>query len=249
MKPKPRLEHAKKRTKQDQDTVKRKKLRCEDHDTSSVDSGSDWGASENAKEHVFTRKLDRNNEKTIPCIECSKSYKSAVGLRGHINSRHLRPKELTCTWPGCRYVAAYPRFLANHTAAVHEKQYKFSCPANNKLQVCERRFTHRCSALLHYRRVHLGVRVPCPLASCRESFSDADRARDHYRRVHEGDSARWRCPHCRKLLSQASSLLLHIRTVHRKIKQHTCNTCERSFGFKLNLTRHMRTVHQINEDQ
>ena len=38
-------------------------------------------------------------------------------------------------------------------------------------------------------------------------------------------------------------LNLHIKTVHEKRKDFECKVCYKAFGYRVNLNKHMKTIH------
>jgi len=51
------------------------------------------------------------------------------------------------------------------------------------------------------------------------------------------------CEHCNKSFGRKDSLIRHINTVHLKMKPFKCDHCNESFGEKSDLKRHINTVH------
>lgn len=173
--------------------------------------GKSFACNQRLDKHAQTH-LNPNKRHKFRCKECNKSCFTQTGLDRHVTTHHNRPKMLTCSWPGCQWVAALKSELHDHIEAVHEKLYQYPCPAG---EGCSKMFKRKGCAQTHFRRAHLQVHVSCPLASCHKTFANITNARAHYRRVHEGDSAKWRCPHCQKLICDAASLMKHIKTMHK----------------------------------
>ena len=57
-------------------------------------------------------------------------------------------------------------------------------------------------------------------------------------RVPKKAQSRSQCPFCGKFLSNPSNLTVHMTTVHRKLRQHKCRFCGKSFGAASNKIRH-----------
>ena len=56
------------------------------------------------------------------------------------------------------------------------------------------------------------------------------------------------CKECEKKFGLKSVLKRHLSTVHRKEKDHHCTRCEKKFGLKGDLQRHIATVHRKEKD-
>ena len=53
---------------------------------------------------------------------------------------------------------------------------------------------------------------------------------------------------CNKSFGEKSDLNKHIRHVHQGIKNHTCDICNKSFGYKHHLNTHIRVFHQCEKN-
>lgn len=189
---------------------------------------SKWHLEIHSQSHI-----NPNKRPKFHCQECRKHFFSEQGLTGHVNAVHRKLEELTCTRPGCGFIATDKWKLIRH-AMSHTKVCSFSCPAES----CFKLFKTKSGAEAHYRKVHLKVRHPCPLASCNRTYVNRNDARDHYRREHGGDTAKWRCPHCDQLYASDRILLVHIDEVHKKIR-FNCQTCYKSYCTKAVLSNHI----------
>lgn len=199
---------------------------------------------DNHTEEVTSESIPTVAHKTAhECKECNKAYSTIEGLRLHIITRHTRPKELTCTWQECSFVGHSQFALRRHTESVHRKLHKFPCPANNTAdgQTCDKMYASKYKADLHYKQIHLKIRVPCSVASCEETFYNPELAREHYLLAHEG--IQLKCTQCDKPFASYHTLRYHIRKVHKNIR-HPCDQCGKSFVEKRHLRGHRSRIHK-----
>ena len=56
------------------------------------------------------------------------------------------------------------------------------------------------------------------------------------------------CPHCQKAFDVKINLTNHIRRVHQGRKDYVCPHCQKWFAQKGHLTTHIRTVHEGRKD-
>ncbi|EFP03143.1 hypothetical protein CRE_28119 [Caenorhabditis remanei] len=59
---------------------------------------------------------------------------------------------------------------------------------------------------------------------------------------------KWKCAICAKEYSHKTGLMEHNKTAHGKVKQTVCQICGLCFTKKSNLTRHMLTIHPLDQD-
>ncbi|XP_026680895.1 gastrula zinc finger protein XlCGF71.1-like, partial [Diaphorina citri] len=74
----------------------------------------------------------------------------------------------------------------------------------------------------------------CPV--CKLTFTDKRKLKSHLK-THSIERS-YTCHHCGKQLCGASNLSLHIKSVHLKIKDHSCDVCDKSFVNRAGLRLH-----------
>ena len=80
---------------------------------------------------------------------------------------------------------------------------------------------------------------------CLRRFSENYALRQHIDRIHNPNKTNdHECQRCHKKFGFKSDLNRHVRTVHERERGHDCAECGKSFGEARNRDRHVRSVHQ-----
>nr|XP_026497849.1 zinc finger protein 554-like [Vanessa tameamea] len=160
-----------------------------------------------------------NEEHTIEeavyrCLECSRRFFWASGLRAHARAHAVRTGRavLACPWPGCARVFRQPCRLREHARA-HTGDKPYPCSYPN----CGWSF-RTASKLMRHARRHTGERRHA-CATCGRAFLRREHLRDHAARHHAPHARRLHaCPHadCEQSFTNMSSLYMHMKKIHRK---------------------------------
>eukprot|EP00092_Neocalanus_flemingeri_P015619 GFUD01016907.1.p1 GENE.GFUD01016907.1~~GFUD01016907.1.p1 ORF type:complete len:876 (+),score=244.14 GFUD01016907.1:57-2684(+) len=162
-------------------------------------------------------------DKSLPCFICGKSFSQKSLLSKHIKS-HKANEGHECPKCSKRFVAS--RDLKKHVDIVHfnkGEEYKKECPiCHARVQQLKThiRFIHRNEGK---NTEYNGV---CP--HCDKTFSNDYKVKRHIETVHEGVK-HWQCTICPKKFYEKKDLGRHIRGVHMGEKvdtwrnKKTCN--------------------------
>ena len=66
--------------------------------------------------------------------------------------------------------------------------------------------------------------------------------------IHENIKA-YRCDSCEKRFGHKSHLKKHVKTIHDNIKAYRCDSCDKSFGQKVHLETHVKTIQHDTKAQ
>ena len=84
---------------------------------------------------------------------------------------------------------------------------------------------------------------------CGKNISSLKNLRSHINTIHSSEKRESHpCNLCGKKFTVAKSLTRHISVIHEQVKQFKCDNCDKAFGQKHHLDRHMKFVHPINPD-
>ena len=136
--------------------------------------------------------------------ECEASYKTKLGLKCHIDSKHLNWKPFKCT--ECQSSFSQSSHLQQHKNAVHlnllfkcdQCSYSASSKGNlnrhdksvhqnlrpHKCSDCGKNFVQRYQLEIHFNAVHLKLK-PFKCSTCDASFARNDELKKHIQNVHQ----------------------------------------------------------------
>lgn len=200
------------------------------------------------------------------CSDCSKSFKFASLLKGHLR-KHAKPSTaITFTCLVCAKNFRRQNNLKVHMEAAHpigDNGQMQTAPPPKQCDICLKKFSHNGNFKTHM-RIHGGIRAfPCTI--CDKAFVLAQHLKSHMKLVHS-DEKSIQCTICGKLFNHPGNYKKHMRThsgerpfkcscgksfgqssnytahmrVHTNIKPHKCTECDRTFVQAVHLTQHMR---------
>ena len=138
----------------------------------------------------------------------------------------------------CGKSFAVRHYLVTHVKRVHLKVKPFECDQ------CEgKKFFKKGLLKSHIKAVHKKERnYRCTKCSLCTSTTEA--LTKHVKRVHEKIRP-FSCMECGdKSFPTKCELEIHIKTAHKGEREHICNICNKTYGFKSSLSRHIEDVHQ-----
>jgi KRAB domain-containing zinc finger protein len=204
------------------------------------------------------------NEEKYSCPTCSKNMSSQHNLTTHKKTHDDVEKEFECPDPDCTKRFAQNAALKRHEV-VHSGERKFEC------EVCEKKFTYQFNLTEHMlthmdkqkkfkckedkkeckrffrRKQHLTrhisrthTEVQCE--NCMEKMAGLHNLKLHNIRTHTPVQ----CGICKEECAGRDNLELHNKT-HEKEKRLECPRCDKKFGKKHHLSRHIFNLHETKK--
>ena len=143
----------------------------------------------------------------------------------------------------CEASLSTAQALKRHVATAHSTNVEIE-----KLHMCDIcEFSSKTYAELmrHNLNIHLKQkRFQC--SECKKRFGTELLRNKHASEVHgnKEDIKIFQCTKCEYSTKHQGSLTNHFRVIHLKVIDYKCDICQRTFGFKPNLRRHMALVHK-----
>ena len=199
--------------------------------------------------------VGRAKKSKFNCKACGKNFSSPFGVKRHISLFHEGKKPFSCD--KCSKCFALKDELRKHREGVHEEK-NYSCNANltnsdignhvgraKKSKVnckaCGKNFSSESAVKRHISSVHEKEK-PFSCDECPKCFATKDQKRRHRETVHEKKT--YPCSQCDKELKSNDSLTRHIKTVHEGQRINICVYCNKAYGKKSDLKRHLDKQHK-----
>eukprot|EP00092_Neocalanus_flemingeri_P024913 GFUD01027018.1.p1 GENE.GFUD01027018.1~~GFUD01027018.1.p1 ORF type:complete len:408 (+),score=82.77 GFUD01027018.1:67-1290(+) len=196
------------------------------------------------------------------CEHCEKRFKDALTHKRHTNVIHTKEESHVCDH--CAAVFYTKHKLDVHLAAKHGINDQHKCDKCKKFLMSE------WTLITHKRRCST---IPCPVCGkeflsrwklqnhanghsnnrchicdeCGKDFLHNFTLIDHIEVVHQGKRP-YQCDGCPKTFSRKGSLRAH-KLIHSGIKPFPCQLCEKKFREKVQLIKHLKSKHRIEEHQ
>ena len=210
------------------------------------------------KKHTFKNHMAiHDGTRPYKCSKCDKGFIQKSDMQRH-EATHDKDGPLKCG--ACHEEFELPEDLEMHFN-MSEVCQPIAC------DVCGRAFSHTGN-LRRHRLTHLKVRpfpcehcdksflsqaelnkhlpnhstektIPCP--HCDLKFRTKDQLHSHKTREHGHEMETFKCEECDKVFSDTTNYHRHVRISHMKGKPYSCTMCERDFGSRSELQRHMVT--------
>nr|XP_034837449.1 zinc finger protein 610-like [Maniola hyperantus] len=117
----------------------------------------------------------------------------------------------------------------------HETRYIFKC------ELCPYAGRYRERLWMHM-RVHTGeLKYLC--TECPARYTTGGSLSDHIKLKHT--EPQYKCDSCDKAYHNNLNLQRHIDTAHLGIKNHECNVCGKTFGYRKKMLDHQRKIHKM----
>ncbi|TIB68371.1 hypothetical protein E3P77_01116 [Wallemia ichthyophaga] len=204
----------------------------------------------------------KTHESSFICNYCDKSFSKQYQLRNHVAGEHNPVGTLPhiCAHPGCTKSFPTNAKLRRH-AQVHQSD-RYSCGHDQCTHLSFNKWTELQA---HIRQEH---KPTCPYESCHKVFSNRTNLNQHLllhdqkeverklgleeqaKNVKGGLVARdFHCQvqGCDKSFKSHRALTVHINTTHLNIRPFVCLQCDKSYGYKHLLQRHLQT-HKKQKD-
>ena len=183
-----------------------------------------YRSSSSVKRHIMKTHV----KKGIKCRVCNELFKSMVELNNHKNTLHSKTTRPACNH--CEKTFKMPSDLLYHKIQLHSEK-------GHTCEECKKAFTTDIKLQIHFSKRHKGtinvLRQKCEL--CGKRIID----------MKKHQSYRNKCDICGVFIcGSESNLINHVNLIHKKIKDHQCEACGKSFGTKQYLTFHIKSVHK-----
>lgn len=141
----------------------------------------------------------------------------------------------------CGKVLSSRTNLTRHIRGLHNREQTFLCPR------CPATFLYRCQLASHTDTVHLRKR-PYGCGVCGRAFGTRGHVKEHVALVHDrvaaggsgpGGGGGLVCRVCGVSCRGRGALTLHLRVAHGGGRQYRCGGCERVYGYRSHLRRHL----------
>lgn len=213
------------------------------------------------------------NSKVYKCDHCGKTYKSADGLKYHLQF-HLEPeKRIRFTCDECDKAFATKQHLEGHREThLDDEQRMRSCQQCGKkfksksglrlhrathdddpdkrkrfsCSQCDSTFSARSSVTQHIKFVHQKLK-PHTCDECGSSFPSSY-ILDQHLQIHVNPNTRqkFHCKECHKFYFTRTGLTQHVKSVHERLGELTCtwSRCNSVAFSRTALRRHIAMVHE-----
>ncbi|XP_049307758.1 zinc finger protein 665 isoform X2 [Bactrocera dorsalis] len=178
---------------------------------------------------------DTENQKSIPCLECDKTFSYDIELRKHMRLTHLKVYAKICDICGVS-VKGYDA-LKRHQAVHTGKMRKLI-----KCDLCDSTLTTKYGLARHIKTMHTEeYQTPqvCPM--CSKVSPSVMAHRKHIRNVHSLEKKHL-CNLCDKAFKRHADFKEHMAT-HTGEALYTCSFCPQTFKSKANMYSHRKKKH------
>ena len=200
------------------------------------DCGMKFKTKANASLHFRVHHLKNNLR--FSCTFCDKKFIFESELTKHLQVSHTENR-IKCDICGELF---RPGSMPRHKKRVHEnKQFGVNCPECNKTIADKRKLQG------HIREVHENIKdFKCHL--CKKEFKRKFHLHEHIDRQHNIPRKEHKCDNCEKTFNVKYDLETHVENVYIKSKAIQCAICQKRFKHKINLHKHNRTFHQVEQN-
>ena len=182
----------------------------------------------------------RHQDKKEKCNFCDKVFLIAHDLKVHVESVHLKLRNVLCSHCGKGFYSESN--LKEHVESVHKKNKPHAC------QECNKRFYSRNKLLahlkVHERRKQLQAkpRPTFPCDQCNHVCSRKSQLEIH--KATHSTERNFKCDQCGNTYKTEYSLKTHHSSVHLKLRPHKCQECDKKFSSKSALLCHVKEIHR-----
>ena len=213
---------------------------------------------------TFKPQKSEANSKTKTCDFCDLKFKDNTSLKIHRNVKHTHDQTHVCDHCAAVFYTKYK--LDTHLASKHGINDGFKC------EECQRFLKSAITLLKHTRKYSA---TPCPVCGkefmskwklvnhlkghmdtktkshicdeCGKDFLHNSTLVEHIEIVHQGKRP-FTCTRCDKTFSRAGSLRSH-KLIHTGVRPFPCKLCRKECREKVQLIKHLRSKHGIEDNQ
>ncbi|XP_026492928.2 zinc finger protein 431-like [Vanessa tameamea] len=179
------------------------------------------------------------------CSHCNKLFKRQVSLRKHVAYAHVRQKRAKCKY--CQKTYANKEVLKSHMIGKHSTEVT-SGEVSLKKHVCQdcgAAFKAPSQLKNHMIKHSLSRNYHC--VECDRSFKSYNALKQHLKvaapHVNYMELP-FVCDHCDKRFGVRRDLERHMNRVHLNIKPYQCDKCNKAYVNGWSLTEHKRFTHE-----
>lgn len=183
------------------------------------------------------------NGKLFECTECKYAtpHKSKLIRHKRIHDKNV-VKPFTCEH--CEYAAQYKSGLTVHQQVHVQQQLMGVVPDPKdglfKCTLCDRKFTKWFAFKRHSAFSHKNDQSLFNCAKCTLRFTQKDEKDSHETGC---NNLCYKCDLCKTYITKNENQLQEHMVTHSGAKPFKCMICNRKFGFKSSLRRHLKIVH------
>ncbi|KAJ6645542.1 Zinc finger protein [Pseudolycoriella hygida] len=180
--------------------------------------------------HMKTHPIKRS---IIRCEDCGITLCRADRLKAHRLKLHNPEYPFQCVT--CRQTFQTEILLTQHVTRLHAPEYEYVY----KCLLCPKKFNQE-AALKRHVKLHTDMKKSVRCELCETILGRVERLKAHMRALHNPNYP-FKCDTCRQTFKEQKLLDSHIVQAHKQTI--LCEYCNKAFGKRDGLRRHLRRIH------